>query len=60
MFASLMAFRQSMLQTMVEYFDFFADGEGVLEIEINRLGIWIVPPSMVKNSSAKLDIPQKI
>lgn len=37
-------FTKGMLQTMVEYFDFFADGEGILLVEVNRLGVWIEEP----------------
>lgn len=37
-------FTKDMLQTMVEYFDFFADGEGVLVVEVNGLGIWVEEP----------------
>jgi len=38
-------FTKDMLKTMVEYFDFFADSEGVLSVEINALGIWVEEPT---------------
>lgn len=38
-------FTKDMLQTVVEYFEFFADSEGVLSVEINALGIWIEEPT---------------
>lgn len=34
-----------MLQTMVEYFDFFSDFEGVLVVEVNSLGMWVEEPT---------------
>lgn len=38
-------FTKDMLQTMVEYFDSFADVEGVLVVEVNSLGMWVEEPT---------------
>ncbi len=38
-------FTKDMLTTMVEYFEFFADSEDVLTVEVNHLGIWVEEPS---------------
>lgn len=40
-----MEFTKDMLETMIEYFHFFADSENVLIIEVNELGIWVEEPT---------------
>ena len=34
-----------MLETMIEYFHFFADSKNVLSVEVNELGIWVEEPT---------------
>ena len=38
-------FTQDMLRTMIEYFDYFADVEGVLSVEVTELGVWVEEPT---------------
>ena len=38
-------FTQDMLRTMIEYFDHFADVEGVLSVEVTELGVWVEEPT---------------
>ena len=34
-------FSKDMLQTLIEFFDVFADDDNVISVEINKLGIWL-------------------
>ncbi|WP_456386069.1 hypothetical protein [Profundibacter sp.] len=53
-------FTQDMLRTMIEYFDFFADVEGVLSVEVNELGLWVEEPaSKAKKFIGKARYSQK-
>lgn len=38
-------FTKDMLRTMIDYFDVFADSEGVLGVEANELGVWVEEPT---------------
>lgn len=37
-------FSKDMLQTLIEFFDVFADEEHVIRVEINIMGIWLEEP----------------
>ncbi len=38
-------FTSDMLDTLVEYFDYFACDDGVISLEVNMMGIWLEDPN---------------